>query len=202
MPFLPLFTGIRHLAHVLSVPPTKSGLLCATPIGVDLYIQAMPVGTYRVQSPGFLKIVYCQCIHFCKLYCFTSVNLLLFLMREEISLCCNVAWMYVCLFLVSSVRLQSCQLTRRRFCLLMIMWLLPSLVSLLMPGYYGNFGTGKDMRAHSFVCLQTHTRTHACTDIHTHTHTYKHTVQAQHSQTCNQHIHTHTQHSSASRFVK
>ena len=25
---------------------------------MDLYIQAMPVGTYRVQSPGFPKIVY------------------------------------------------------------------------------------------------------------------------------------------------
>ena len=58
MPFLPLFTGIRHLAHVLSVPPTKACLLCATPAGLDLYIQAMPVGTYRVQSPGFPKIVY------------------------------------------------------------------------------------------------------------------------------------------------
>ena len=39
MPFLPLFTGIRHLAHVLSVPPTKAWLLCATPAGLDLYIQ-------------------------------------------------------------------------------------------------------------------------------------------------------------------
>ena len=25
---------------------------------MDLYIEAMPVGTYRVQSPGFPKIVY------------------------------------------------------------------------------------------------------------------------------------------------
>jgi len=60
MLFLPLFTGIRHLAHVLTVPPTKACLLCATPAGLDLYkyIQAMPVGTYRVQSPGFPKIVY------------------------------------------------------------------------------------------------------------------------------------------------
>ena len=33
MPFLPLFTGIRHLAHVLTVPPTKACLLCATPAG-------------------------------------------------------------------------------------------------------------------------------------------------------------------------
>ena len=58
MTFLPLFTGIRHLAHVLTVPPTKVCLLCITPAGMDLYLQAMPVGTYRVQSPGFLKIVY------------------------------------------------------------------------------------------------------------------------------------------------
>ena len=41
--FSALNTGIGHLAHVL---------------GLDLYIQAMPVGTYRVQSPGFPKIVY------------------------------------------------------------------------------------------------------------------------------------------------
>ena len=58
MAFLPLFMGIRHLAHVLTVPPIKVRLLCVTPAGMDLYIQAMPVGTYRVQSPGFPKIVY------------------------------------------------------------------------------------------------------------------------------------------------
>ena len=59
MAFLPLFTGIRHLAHVLTVPPTKACLLCATPAGVDLYIyRSMPEGSYRVQSPGFSKIVY------------------------------------------------------------------------------------------------------------------------------------------------
>ena len=34
MPFLPFFTGIRHLAHVLTVPPTKARLLCATPAGL------------------------------------------------------------------------------------------------------------------------------------------------------------------------
>ena len=39
MPFLPLFTGIRHLAHVLTVPRTKARLLCATPAGLDLYVQ-------------------------------------------------------------------------------------------------------------------------------------------------------------------
>ena len=38
--------------------PNKACLLCATPAGLDLYIQTMPVGTYRVQSPGFPKIVY------------------------------------------------------------------------------------------------------------------------------------------------
>ena len=37
--FLLLFTGICHLAHVLSVPPTKACLLCATPTGMDVYIQ-------------------------------------------------------------------------------------------------------------------------------------------------------------------
>ena len=30
--------GIRHLPHVLTVPPTKACLLCATPAGMDLYI--------------------------------------------------------------------------------------------------------------------------------------------------------------------
>ena len=50
--------GIRHLPHVLTVPPTKACLLCTTPAGMDLYIyRSMPVGTYQVQSPGFLKIV-------------------------------------------------------------------------------------------------------------------------------------------------
>ena len=34
-----LFTGIRHLPHVLTVAPTKVCLLCATPAGMDLYIQ-------------------------------------------------------------------------------------------------------------------------------------------------------------------
>ena len=34
-----LFTGIHHLAHVLTVPPAKACLLCTTPAGVDLYIQ-------------------------------------------------------------------------------------------------------------------------------------------------------------------
>ena len=38
MPVLPLFTGIRHFPHVLTVLPTKACLLCATPAGMDLYI--------------------------------------------------------------------------------------------------------------------------------------------------------------------
>ena len=55
--FCLLFTGIRHLAHVLTVPPTKACLLCATPAGCDLYIySSMPVGTYRMQSLGFPKL--------------------------------------------------------------------------------------------------------------------------------------------------
>ena len=37
--FCLLFTGIRHIAHVLTVPPTKACLLCATPAGMDLNIQ-------------------------------------------------------------------------------------------------------------------------------------------------------------------
>ena len=37
--FCLLFTGIRHLAHMLTVPPTKVCLLCTTPTGMDLYIQ-------------------------------------------------------------------------------------------------------------------------------------------------------------------
>ena len=59
IPFLPLFMGIRHLPHVLTVPPTKACLLCSTPAGMDLYIyRSMPEGSYRVQSHGFPKIVY------------------------------------------------------------------------------------------------------------------------------------------------
>ena len=38
----PLFAGIRHLAHVLIVPPTKACLLCATPAGMDIYIYTAP----------------------------------------------------------------------------------------------------------------------------------------------------------------
>ena len=38
MPFLP-FTGIHHLPHVHTVPPTKVCLLFATPAGLDLYVQ-------------------------------------------------------------------------------------------------------------------------------------------------------------------
>ena len=37
--FCLLFTGIRHLAPMLTVPPTKVCLLCTTPTGMDLYIQ-------------------------------------------------------------------------------------------------------------------------------------------------------------------
>ena len=36
--FCLLFMGIHHLPHVLTVPPTKACLLCATPAGMDLYI--------------------------------------------------------------------------------------------------------------------------------------------------------------------
>ena len=49
-----LRVSVTDLAHVFSVPPTKACLLCATP--------AMPVDTYRVQSPGLPKIVYCAMI--------------------------------------------------------------------------------------------------------------------------------------------
>ena len=41
-------TASVRLRHGLTVPPTKACLLCAT-----------PAGTYRVQSPGFPKIVCC-----------------------------------------------------------------------------------------------------------------------------------------------
>ena len=49
MPFLLLlFLPVSiHLGHGLTVPPTKACLLCVT-----------PAGTYRVQFPGFPKIVY------------------------------------------------------------------------------------------------------------------------------------------------
>ena len=37
--FCLLFTGICHLAHELTVSPTKACLLCTTPGGMDLHIQ-------------------------------------------------------------------------------------------------------------------------------------------------------------------
>ena len=37
--FCLLFMGIRHLPHMLPVPPTKACLLCITPTGMDLYTQ-------------------------------------------------------------------------------------------------------------------------------------------------------------------
>ena len=40
-PFCLLFTGIRHLPHVLTVPPTKACLLCATPTGMDQCSKAL-----------------------------------------------------------------------------------------------------------------------------------------------------------------
>ena len=48
--FCLLFTGIRHLAHVLTVPPTKACLLCATPAGMDVYIQLHARGRRRLPS--------------------------------------------------------------------------------------------------------------------------------------------------------
>ena len=41
--FCLLFTGIRHLPHVLTAPPTKACLLCATPAGIDLYTGPCPM---------------------------------------------------------------------------------------------------------------------------------------------------------------
>ena len=37
--FSAFVTGIRYLPDVLTVPPTKACLLCATPAGIDLNIQ-------------------------------------------------------------------------------------------------------------------------------------------------------------------
>ena len=34
-----MFTGNRHLPHVLTLPPSKACLLCATPAGMDLFAQ-------------------------------------------------------------------------------------------------------------------------------------------------------------------
>ena len=59
--FCLLFTGIRHLPHVLTVPPTKACLLCATPASMDLYIYTGPYPKalthcspldFRRSSPG------------------------------------------------------------------------------------------------------------------------------------------------------
>ena len=82
--------GICHLAHVLTVPPTKTCILCATPAGLDLYIQAMPVGTYRVQSPGFPKIVYYVKGKLCvmAIFTFVSTDLAVILTLVKVIECC------------------------------------------------------------------------------------------------------------------
>ena len=41
-----LFMGICHLPHVLTVPPTKACLLCATPASMDLYIYRPSMDLY------------------------------------------------------------------------------------------------------------------------------------------------------------
>ena len=89
--------GTCHLFHVLTVPPKKACLLCTTPAGMDWYIQAMPVGTYQVQSPGFPKIVYWLGIRYqetplwpvCDLPCpsLTSLILPISLWRQQLFHC-------------------------------------------------------------------------------------------------------------------
>ena len=50
--------GYRNKSQHRKSTLEKKMLPWAVSAGLDLYIQAMPVGTYRVQSPGFPKIVY------------------------------------------------------------------------------------------------------------------------------------------------
>ena len=52
--FFLLFTGICHLAHV-----QKRAYSALHPQAWTYVYSSMPVGTYRVQSLGFPKIVYC-----------------------------------------------------------------------------------------------------------------------------------------------
>ena len=95
--FCLLFTGIRHLPHMLTVSPTKACRLCTTPAGMDLYIyRSMPACAYWVQSPGFPKIVYSQ---FCLLhhlfllnvFClFSSVQFCELLDKNEMRVKCEV----------------------------------------------------------------------------------------------------------------
>ena len=40
--FCLLYTSVRHLPPMLTVPPTKACLLCATPTGMDLYTDSCP----------------------------------------------------------------------------------------------------------------------------------------------------------------
>ena len=53
-----MFTGIRHLANVLTVPPTKACLLCGTPVGMDLYIQVHARRLLPSAVPWISEIVY------------------------------------------------------------------------------------------------------------------------------------------------
>ena len=53
--------GIHHLAHMLTVPPTKACILCATPAGMDLYIQVhaqrlLPSAAPWISEDSLLKM--------------------------------------------------------------------------------------------------------------------------------------------------
>ena len=55
--FFRLFTGIRHLAHVLTCP--RAANKSVPTLRYTRRHGPVYTGTYRVQSPGFPKIVYC-----------------------------------------------------------------------------------------------------------------------------------------------
>ena len=69
------------ISRTVSVDVKHHVYLLATPAGMDLYIQAMLVGTYRVQSPGFPKIV-----------CWQSMAMQLFNQFRLFHIVC-VAWL-------------------------------------------------------------------------------------------------------------
>ena len=67
--FCLLFTGIRHLPHVLTVPEQKRAYSALHPQARTCIYWSMPEGSYRVQSPGFPKIVYLLALQHSVLSC-------------------------------------------------------------------------------------------------------------------------------------
>ena len=72
--FCLLFTGIRHLPHVLTVPEQKRAYSALHPQARTCIYSSMPVVTSRVQSLGFPKIVYYYGLRELRAHCAASLR--------------------------------------------------------------------------------------------------------------------------------